>query len=134
CADMRRLIAGAPAGTSLAVAVPPELKWFEPLYSGDRSIAWGIDAFQHGAIFPNAPGHASGTLTVHASGRYAVWVQGDFPRPVPVQVDGRLVGTVSGSNTPGQWLQAASLQLGARAHTLRISRAAGQDRKSTRLN
>ena len=60
------------------------------------------------------------TLTVRGGAHYAVWVQGDFPRKVYVQVDGRTVGWVAGSNTPGQWLQAASLPLTPGSHRVRI--------------
>jgi hypothetical protein len=35
-------------------------------------------------------------------------------------VDGRTVGWVAGSNTPGQWLQAASLRLSPGRHRVRV--------------
>ena len=60
-------------------------------------------------------------------GSYRVWVQGDFPRPLRIEVDGRTVGLVSGSNTPGQWLQAASLRLSPGKHTVSLTKAAGRD-------
>ncbi len=125
CAAVEHLIKGAPAGAQLVVAVAPEFSWFEPLYSDDRTFAWGRDPAQAGAVLPNAPGHASSELTVRADARYAVWVQGDFPRPLVVHVDGRVVGSVSGSNTPGQWLQAASLQLAPGRHLVSVTRPAG---------
>jgi hypothetical protein len=125
CGALQAILAKAPKGTELLAAVPPELVWFEPLYSRDRSYAWGLDPGQQGAVLPNGPGHASGVLSVRGGASYAVWVQGDFPRPVTVQVDGRTVGSVSGSNTPGQWVQAASLTLGHGRHTVRVARPAG---------
>jgi hypothetical protein len=125
CTSLRAIVAKAPKGTELLAAVPPELEWFEPLFSRDRSYAWGLDPGQQGAVLPNGPGHASGVLSVRGGASYAVWVQGDFPRPVPVQVDGRTVGSVSGSNTPGQWVQAASLTLGHGRHTVRVVRTGG---------
>jgi hypothetical protein len=121
----RTIVAKAPAGSELVAAVAPELAYFEPLYSRDRSIPWGLDPNQPGAVLPNGPGHASGVLNVRGGARYAVWVQGDFPRPIEVRLDGRLLGSVAGSNTPGQWLQVASLPLGAGPHTLSLTRAAG---------
>jgi hypothetical protein len=124
CDALRSAIAGAPPGSRLIASEAPELRWFEPLYSKDRSTAWGLDPDQRGAVLPNGPGHASGVLSVHG-GRYAVWVQGDFPRPVEVRLDGRLLGTAAGSNTPGQWVQVASLELGRGAHTLSLTRTAG---------
>jgi hypothetical protein len=125
CPALRRLVAHAPTGSELIVAIPPELAWFEPLYSRDRSYGWGIVPGQSGAIIPNTSGHASGVLTVAGNARYGAWVQGDFPRPIEVQVDGRTVGSVSGSNTPGQWLRATTLELTPGRHRMRVVKAAG---------
>jgi hypothetical protein len=125
CSAMRKLVADAPSGTQLVVAHPPTLRWYEPLYSPDRSFGWGLVPAQQGAIIANTPGHASGVLRVPTSGHYAVWVQGDFPRSIQVSLDGRVVGSVSGSNTPSQWLQAARLYLRAGPHHLRVLKAAG---------
>jgi hypothetical protein len=55
-----------------------------------------------------------------------VWIQGDFPRSVQAYVDGREVGSVSESNTPGQWLQAASLYLSPGRHLVRIVKQPGR--------
>jgi hypothetical protein len=126
CRSLRSLVAGAPAATELAVAVSPELSWFEPLYALDRSFGWGIVPSQSGAIIANTPGHASGLVHVTGNGRYAVWVQGDFPRPVKVQVDGATIGSASGANTPGQWFQITSLYLSPGRHELRIIKPAGR--------
>ena len=72
----------------------------------------------------NGPGHASGVLSVRG-GRYAVWVQGDLPAPVRVHLDGRMLGTFTGSDTPLQWRQVASLTLSPGSHTLQLVRPAG---------
>jgi hypothetical protein len=66
-----------------------------------------------------------GGVTVNGRGRYEVWVQGDFPRRMRVFVDGRPVGWVSGSDGPGQWLQAGSVWLAPGTHTLRVVKSAG---------
>jgi hypothetical protein len=126
CRDLHALVAGAPRAGKLVAAVPPELSYFEPLYSSDRSYGWGLDPAERGAVVPNTPGHASGTLRV-AGGRYGVWVQGDFPRSVYVAVDGRIVGLVSGANTPRQWLKAATIELTTGAHRVKIFRKAGRN-------
>jgi hypothetical protein len=126
CRSLRSLVAGAPAGTELAAAVAPELSWFEPLYAPDRSFGWGIVPGQSGAIIANTPGHASGVVRVTGNARYAMWVQGNFPRPVKVQVDGATVGSASGANTPGQWFQITALYLSAGRHVLRIVKPAGR--------
>lgn len=126
CSALAKTVAGAPAGSELVAAAPPEMSYFEPLYSRDRSYGWGLDPAEAGAVLPNTPGHASGTLHV-AGGSYGVWVQGDFPRRVYVAVDGRIVGSVSGQNTPGQWLKAATVTLSRGGHRVQIFRKAGRN-------
>jgi len=126
CSALHGLVRGAPPGSELVLAREPRMYWYEPLYSADRPFGWGLVPGQPGAIVANTPGHAAGTLKVPASGRYAVWVQGDFPRPIQVYVDGRRVGSVSGSNTPNQWLQAATLRLRAGPHHVRVVKEAGR--------
>ena len=125
CRTLARMVAGAPAKSTLVAPATPELKWFEPLYSKDRSIAWGLIPTQHGAVATNGPGHASGTLHIRGGAPYAVWVQGDFPAPIKVYLDGRLIGTASGSNTPLQWERIATRTLPPGAHTLEVVREAG---------
>ncbi len=126
CGQLRELVEGAPAGTSLAAAIPPELRWYEPLYSADRSYGWGLDPAQPGAVVTNTPGHASGVVSVDG-GRYALWVQGDFPQPVQVWLDGRLIRSVGGSDTPGQWTKVVSVALAPGAHHLQVVRTAGHE-------
>jgi hypothetical protein len=126
CGQLRTVVAGAPSGSELVAAVPPELAYFEPLFSRDRSYGWGLDPAEHGAVLPNTPGHAGGVLDVRG-GRYGVWVQGDFPRRTYVAVDGRVVGSVSGSNTPGQWLKAATIALAPGKHRVEVFRKAGRN-------
>src|SRR6202035_2009052 len=108
------------------VAEAPELHWYEPISDPKRSGGWPADPNQAGSVYTQTGGHAEGVLTVAHEGSYAVWVQGDFPRPIHVQVDGRGVGLVSGSNTPNQWLRAATLHLRAGKHLLRVEKAAGR--------
>jgi len=125
CKQLQKAVAAAPTGSELLAPVTPEMKWFEPLYSKDRSIAWGLIEDQPGAVATNGPGHASGKVTVRGGPRYEVWVQGDFPHPIGVSVDGRRLGSVSGSNTPLQWQRVATIPLAPGTHTLRVVRGAG---------
>jgi hypothetical protein len=125
CGALAPIVAKAPRGSELVAAVAPEESWFEPLSDPQRSGGWTPDPNQAGGVYTPTGGHAEGVLTVRRAGSYAVWVQGDFPRAVEVQVDGRTVGSVSGSNTPGQWLQAASLRLSPGKHRVRVVKAAG---------
>jgi hypothetical protein len=124
CSALQPIVSGSPAGTELVLATAPEVASFDVLSDPRRSGGWVPDPAQAGAVTTVTAGQAEGTLTV-AGARYAVWVQGDFPRKVYVQVDGRSVGWVAGSNTPGQWLQAASLSLSAGHHRVRIYAVGG---------
>jgi hypothetical protein len=126
CSALAPVVAKAPSGSKLGVAVAPEESWFEPLSDPRRSGSWAADPNQAGSVYTPTGGHAEGVLTTKHDGTYAVWVQGDFPRPVQVQVDGKPVGSVSGSNTPGQWLQAASLHLRAGSYHVRVLKAPGR--------
>jgi hypothetical protein len=120
CPALAPVVASAPVGTELIVATTPELAVFNPISDTRRSPSWPADPAQAGAVETITAGSAQGVLTLRSSGRYAVWVQGDFPRKTYVQVDGRTVGWVAGSNTPDQWLQAATLRLSPGRHRVRV--------------
>ncbi|MHB8531387.1 MAG: carbohydrate-binding protein [Solirubrobacteraceae bacterium] len=126
CSALRDLVSRAPTGAELVAAEEPVLHSYEPLYSPDRSFGWGLVPGQPGAVRAATPGHAAGTLSVPASGRYDLWIQGDFPRRIYAYVDGRRVGSVAGTNTPNQWLQAGSVYLRAGPHNLRVLREGGR--------
>jgi hypothetical protein len=123
CRALRPIAFGAPRGSRLLIALPPELVWFNPLSDPTRSGSLVPDPTQPGAVLANA-GQAQGTLPV-SGGRYAVWVQGDFPRAVHVLIDGRVVGSVSGSNTPNQWLKVSSLYLKPGPHRVGLFKSPG---------
>jgi hypothetical protein len=125
CSALKTILTGAPRGARLIVASAPPEAWFEPQSDPHRSGGWIPDPTQPGAVSTLIAGHAEGRLTVRQRGRYAVWVQGDFPRKVYVQVDGRTVGWVAGTNTPGQWLQAASVYLSPGRHLVHLVATAG---------
>lgn len=125
CQALAPLVAKAPKGAKLVVALAPPERVLEAASDGDRSAAWTPDPSRPGSVFTPNGGYLQGTLAVAHAGRYALWVEGDFPRTVPVHLDGRAIGSLSDSNTPGQWLQAASIWLGAGRHRVRIERTAG---------
>lgn len=127
CSALAPIVAKAPHGSHLVVAYAPENHWYEPQSNPNRPVGWPPDPVQAGSVFTSSPGHIEGQLTLKRAGSYRVWVQGDFPRPLHVSVDGHEVGTVSGSNTPGQWLQAAVVQLPAGTHTVAVEKAPGRD-------
>jgi len=124
CHALGSIASGAPHGTELIVARPPELVSFTAFSDHTRSGGFGPTPAQAGAVITSSAGHIKGRLSVRG-GHYAVWVQGDFPRAVNVKVDGRDVGSVSGSNTPGQWLKAASLYLTPGSHQVGLLKVPG---------
>jgi hypothetical protein len=125
CSALAPIVAKAPRGSRLAVAVAPEVSVFEPASDATRSGGWPLDPLQPRAVETITAGHAEGVIVAKHDGVYAVWVQGDFPRPVHVFVAGHEVGSVSGKNTPGQWLRAATLHLKAGRYPVRIVKTAG---------
>ncbi len=127
CTALGPMVAKAPKGSKLVVAKAPDLSWYEPLVAAKHPSGWPSDPNQAGSVFTATPGRLEGTLLAKRPGTYRVWVQGDFPRPLRIEVDGRRVGSVSGSNTPGQWLQAAGLRLSPGKHTVSLTKAAGRD-------
>lgn len=126
CATLAPIVEKAPRGSELVVAIPSEEVWFEAASDPKRASSWGPDPSQAGSVFTVTGGHAEGVLKVGHGGTFAVWVQGDFPRVLHVEVDGRTVGSVSGSNTPGQWLQATTLRLGPGSYRVRVLKTAGR--------
>jgi hypothetical protein len=126
CAALGPFVARAPRGSKLVVAVAPYESWYEPISDPKRSGGWVADPNRPGAVETRTAGHAEGTLSAPRTGSYAVWVQGDFPRAIRVEVDGRTVGSVSGTDTPGQWQRAATLALRRGRHRVRVVKAAGR--------
>jgi hypothetical protein len=125
CSALGPIVAKAPHGSELVVATAPEVSWFEPISDSRRSGGWVPDPNLPGVVETRTGGHAEGVLDVKHEGTYRLWVQGDFPRPLQVQIDGHTVGSVSGANTPGQWLQAATLHLRPGRYHSRVVMVAG---------
>ncbi len=127
CATLATMVAKAPQGSRLIEAKPPQLVSYEPQPNPKRPLHWPPNPGQAGSVFTAGPGRIQGKLTVTRPGDYRVWVQGDFPRPLHVWVDGHEVGAVSGANTPGQWLQAATVRLASGSHLVEVEKAPGRD-------
>ncbi len=125
CSALAPIVAKAPRDSKLVVAIAPEVSWYVPISDPTHSGGWVTDPNLPGVLETRTGGHAEGVLSVKREGTYRVWVQGDFPRPVQVQIAGRTVGFVSGANTPGQWLEAATLRLRAGSYRSRVLIAAG---------
>jgi hypothetical protein len=116
CTAVARLVheaRGLGTPTALVAAQAPTTIVFDVTRATTRSPDWPLNGPTPGSLTLAGPGQAQGTVDVPQAGRFTVWVRGDFPRAVRVQVDGRDVGAVSGINTPGEWLAAGSVDLAA---------------------
>jgi hypothetical protein len=126
CTAVASLVANAPRGSELIQAVTPPNAGFSVLYAPTRPFSWGINQDPYFSVTPLGPGKVYETVHVPSSGLYRAWVQGSFPRPMRVLVDGRTVGQVDGIDSPDQWSQAGLVRLSAGKHVLEIYRGGGR--------
>jgi hypothetical protein len=73
------------------------------------------------SVTPTAAGAIDGSETTPA-GRFRVWIQGSFGRPVEAWVDGERIGSADEIDGPGQWEEVGTVRLDAGSHDLRLRR------------
>jgi hypothetical protein len=127
CPALRAILAKAPRGSRLVLAQSPPSIGYAVLHATVRSPGWIPDPnpYAPDAVTPLTPGSAGKMVYVPHAGVYRAWVQGTFPRPVRVTLDGRTVGSVAGQNAPDEWLPAGSVYLSAGRHALDLFRGGG---------
>jgi hypothetical protein len=124
CSAIRALARAARPGEALvAASAPPSATFNAPIAL--MRPAWPPDGERPGLLFMSTPGRITGRITAPTAGRYVVWVQGSFGRPLEVRVDGHRVGQVQGTNTPRGWLAAGSIRLGSGGHNVQLVRSGG---------
>jgi hypothetical protein len=107
---------------TLVAARRPETATFDFAAATDRPAGWRPDRERPGLMLLDSPGSASGEVTVKG-GRYRVWLEGTFGRPVELRVDGRPIGDAKEMNTPGGWLPVgAELTLTPGRHRVEVRR------------
>jgi hypothetical protein len=126
CKAIGSLINSAPRGSELVQALMPRSTGFDILYAKERPFSWGYRSDPPYTVTQIGPGSVEQAVDVPVTGTYQAWVQGSFPRPVNVRVDGRTIGTVDGLDSIGQWAQAATIHLTAGRHELAIYRGGGR--------
>jgi hypothetical protein len=124
CAAIRAFARAAQPGQQLIAAAAPTSSTWSVVSARARPL-WPLDDQRPGLLLMATPGIARGKTRVSASGRFEVWVQGSFARPLAVSLDGRHVGDVQGTDTPGGWLQAGTVRLAAGQHDIQIRRPGG---------
>ncbi len=127
CPELRAMVRHAPAGSRLEVAQSPPSIGYDVLHATVLSPGWISDPnpYTGDAVTPLTPGAAGKVVYVPRGGTYRVWVQGSFPRPIRVTLDGRTIGSVAGQNTPDEWLEGGSVHVRAGHHQLDLFRAGG---------
>lgn len=112
-------------GTRLAYVDAPQLPAMLPVKSRHPSY-WRQDPGNPFVLVTYGGGTATGRITVHAAGRYAVWAQGSFSRRISILVDGKPAGHVQHMLNP-RWTYtfAGSVSLQPGVHTVELVRARG---------
>jgi hypothetical protein len=118
CGAVRRLAAGADPGMRLVAARRPELVTLSP--RDDVPPNW-LNGPTRQSVTPTAAGAIDGSETTPA-GRFRVWIQGSFGRPVEAWVDGERIGSADEIDGPGQWEEVGTVRLDAGSHDLRLRR------------
>jgi hypothetical protein len=111
--------------TRLAYVERPQLPVLFPAQAR-RPRFWTPDGTDPTNLRPYGAGTLTGAIDVPQGGRYTVWVQGSFGRPVTVSIDGRRVGKVQHELNPrGQSDVAGQVSLGPGRHTILVVRPSG---------
>jgi hypothetical protein len=126
CPAVQAMVAAAPKGSELMVSQLPPSVGYDVLTAKSRPYGWAAWPSPPGTVIPLGPGNEDERVDVPATGRYAVWVQGSFPRPVAVDVNGRRVGSVSGMDSVNQWAKAGTVTLTKGGHSVRLHRGGGR--------
>jgi hypothetical protein len=123
CRAVTRFARLATPGDRLVAAVRPMNIVMQPAVSV-HSPGWTQSPAIKGTIVPTVPGQAHARMSV-PGGRYGVWLYGSSGRPISARIDGREVGTLEEVNSPGNWLQVATVDLRRGKHELGIERGGG---------
>lgn len=123
CRRLLDMAARSRSGDMLVAHRPPEVEQLDTA-SAVRSPGWLEHPFIEGAVTTLTPGRAGADLFFRG-GRYRVWVQGSFGREVRVLVDGKAVGGVHSVNTPGQWMDAGTVEVRRGRHEAELERSGG---------
>ncbi len=126
CTAVGSLVAGAPRGSELIAALTPPSTGFPVLTAPTLPAGWTINQNPYSSVTPVGPGKVFETVHVPVAGLYRTWVQGSFPRPMRVLVDGRIIGQVDGIDSSDQWSTAGLVHLSPGRHVLEIYRGGGR--------
>ena len=122
CKEMRRL-AEESDGNELAVSRSPDTIIREP-HDSSRSGGW-FDT-PAGGLGIAGPGRLQTEIHVSRSGRYRLWLKGDFNRPIEIYVDGERIGFVAyESGGQGNYATPVNVTLEPGRHRIELQRPGG---------
>lgn len=127
CSELRAIVHKVPRDSRLVVSLVPNPVGYELAKASTRSAGWILNPNPYfpDTITPTTPGIASNVVHVPRAGTYRVWVQGTFPRPTTVSLDGHEVSSMFGNNTPDEWMEGGTVYARAGRHRLALSRGGG---------
>jgi hypothetical protein len=125
CAALRDFVKGAKPTERLAVAIPPPAYGYNVADAAVRSAGWIAAPNLQNEFYTTTPGEAERMVRLPETTTYRMWVKGDLPRSVSVTVNGRSVGSATGADTPGGWLEAGSVRLSAGSYKVGVVRPGG---------
>ena len=117
CRALGKLAAGARPGDRLVLAEQPAPTGFAMSEASEHSSSWSPASDPKALITPS-PGRATRTVRVPSSGRYELWLEGNFPRRMSVTIDGHVVGSALGTDAAGGWANAGTVDVTAGRHQL----------------
>jgi hypothetical protein len=127
CAKVRELARQArAAGARIAAAEGRAPIVFAPSRLSRLPAGWSIDPNEPETIDTVGPGKLEGRVSVPRAGRYELWLEGSFGRPVEVRIDGRRVASVGDvANYRGDSVLLRSVTLPAGTHRVKLTRGGG---------
>jgi hypothetical protein len=127
CAGLRDLARKArAAGGELVAATRPDVPRMGVTVPAGRPVGWVPDPQVPLQVQLRTPGRLEGTIRTVEPGRYRAWLQLSSGRPMRVSIDGRVIGTPRGVNSPDQWLEVGELRLDAGLHRVELRRGGGR--------
>jgi hypothetical protein len=122
CGAVLRMASRARRGQRMVAAGRPDVPLFDTARHPKRG--WMINGDPPETVTPLVPGRTSGWVRT-GGGRFRVWINGSFGRPVSAYVDGRRVGAAEDVNTPRQWLDVGTVILSRGSHRVGVRRPTG---------
>jgi hypothetical protein len=123
CSAIQSLARGAQRGGGQLAFVPrTRLITVDPARAA-RPLAWGTLAQ---GVALGSPGVLTSGFRLPITGRYKIWLEGDFGRALTISIDGRRAGSVGyQSGNEGNVARPLTVSLAAGRHRLKIKRGGG---------